>query len=201
MAGADEIRWARRVKPERILLLYTLHARGVAGEDLIDEVGSAMYARCESIRAATRAHAGRATCPRCQAQIPHEWRRDQVLECPCGWRATWGEYFKSYQGKQLHGGQAYSMFRVFLDTWPACRTRADRMLAIDALIHASHGEFKGQPGRPAACNLIEGTAKELVRFLDALAYGNESLDALIETRDRWRQGVETSRFLKWLRDG
>jgi hypothetical protein len=39
MAGADEIRWSRRVKPEMIRRLYTLDAKGIVDEDLINEVG------------------------------------------------------------------------------------------------------------------------------------------------------------------
>ncbi|MBI5289694.1 MAG: hypothetical protein HY873_12045, partial [Chloroflexi bacterium] len=50
MAGADEIQWARRVKPEVIRRLYTRDAKGIVDEELIDEVGYAMYARCHSIR-------------------------------------------------------------------------------------------------------------------------------------------------------
>ena len=67
MAGVDEIKWARRVRPETIRALYTLDAKGIVDEELIDEVGYAMLARCESIRTVTRAHSGRATCPRCKA--------------------------------------------------------------------------------------------------------------------------------------
>lgn len=201
MAGADEIRWARRVRPETIRRLYTLHAKGMADEELIEKVGEAMYARCLSIRTVTRAHAGRAACPRCGAEVPHEGRKDQVLRCGCGWDTTWREYLKTYQGKQLYGGHAYSTFRAFIESWPAARTRADKMLAIDALIHACHKDLTGQAWRPAACNLIQGTARELVRFLDELAYGPNSAEELAETRQRWRQEVEASQFMKWLRDG
>jgi hypothetical protein len=70
------------------------------------------------------------------------------------------------------------------------------MLAIDALIHACHGEFKGSMGRPAACNLIEGTALELVRFLDELAYGSGSTQGVAETRERWSKDVAASPWLR-----
>jgi len=205
MAGADEIQWARRVKPEKIRRLYTLDAKGIVDEDLIDEVGYAMYARCHSIRVATRAHAGKAMCPRCRGDVLRSdpdwrtWRKDEPLACPCGWSTTWGEYHRSYQGKQLHGGQAYPMFRAFIDRWPTARTPRDKLLAIDELIHACHGSFKGEMGRPAACNLIEGTARDLVPFLDELAYGAASTPGVTETRARWLEGVESSRWLRRLR--
>lgn len=206
MAGADEIRWARRVRPEVIRRLYTLDAKGIVDEELIDEVGYGLYARCQSIRQATRAHAGKAMCPRCRNDVVRssdDWRRwtkEEPLVCACGWSTTWGAYHKSYQGKQLHGGQAYPMFRGFIDRWPEARTPRDKMLAIDALIHACHGLFKGEMGRPAACNVIEGTARDLLRFLDELAYGRESTDGIAASRERWAADVESSRWLRLLRD-
>jgi hypothetical protein len=206
MAGADEIQWARRVKPEKIRRLYTLDSKGILDDELIDEVGYAMYARCHSIRQATRAHAGKAMCPRCRADVLRSsadwktWTKDEPLVCGCGWSTTWGAYSKSYQHKQLYGGQAYPMFRAFIDRWPAARTSRDKLLAIDWLIHACHGEWQGGMGRPAACNLIEGTATELVRFLNELAYGEQSTEEIVETRTRWDQGVEGAPWLKRMRD-
>lgn len=194
MAGADQITYARRVKPEAIRRLYTLDSKGIVDEGLIDEVGYAMLARCESIRTATRAHAGRATCPRCRAEVRHSWKKDDVIACGCGWNTTWGAYLKTYQGKQLHGGQAYPIFRAFIDHWPAARTPRDKMLAIDALIHACHGQWQGGMGRPAACNLIEGTMRGLIGFLDDLAFGEASTAGICEARAQWDEELARSRF-------
>jgi len=202
MAGADEIQWARRVKPEVIRRLYTLDAKGIVDEELIDEVGYAMYARCHSIRIATRAHAGKAMCPRCRADVLRSspdwktWSKDEPCACACGWATTWGEYHRTYKGKQLHGGGAYPMFRAFIDRWPQAKTPRDKMLAIDWLIHECHGQFKGAMGRPAACNLIEGTMHELVEFLDQLAYGDQSTPGVGEVRERWRAGVESAWWMR-----
>lgn len=192
MDGADEVRYARRVRQDKIRRLYALDAKGIIDGELIDDVGYAMLARCESIRIATRAHAGKATCPRCRAKVEHNWVKTEPLVCPCGWATTWGAYLKTYQGRQLHGGNAYPAFRAFIDRWPAARSPRDKMLAIDALIHAVHGEFRGGPGRPAACNLIEGTAKELVRFLDELAYGDASTPGIAEARASYDAGAAAS---------
>ncbi len=111
---------------------------------------------------------------------------------------TWGAYLKTYQGKQLHGGGAYPMFRSFIDRWPEARTPRDKLLAIDALIHACHGQFRGGMGRPAACNLIEGAALDLVRFLNELAYGSESTQGVADTRQQWNTDLAAS---PWLRRG
>jgi hypothetical protein len=202
VAGADEIRWARRVRQDKIRRLYTFDAKGIIDEELIDDVGYAMLARCESIRIATRAHAGKAMCPRCRADVLRSspdwklWKKDEPLVCGCGWATTWGEYHKSYQGKQLHGGGAYPVFRGFIDRWPQARTYRDKMLAIDAMIHACHGQFRDAMGRPAACNLIEGTMKELVVFLDELAYGPQGTPGVSERRREWREQLDGTAWLR-----
>jgi hypothetical protein len=202
MTGADEVRWSRRVKPATIRRLYTLDAKGIVDEDLINEEGYAMYARCLSIRAVTRAHGGKATCPRCRSELMRHdldwttWKKDEAMVCPCGWETTSGAYHKTYQGKQLHGGGAYPIFRGFIDRWPASRTPRDKMLAIDASIHECHGQFKGAMGRPAACNLIEGTMRELVDFLNELAYGDLSTPGVGEVRERWNAGVQGAAWMR-----
>jgi hypothetical protein len=69
--------------------LYALDAKGVQDEEPVNEAGYAIYARCESIRIATEAHAGRATCRSCRAAMPHRWVRDEPLVCEsCGWATT-----------------------------------------------------------------------------------------------------------------
>jgi hypothetical protein len=206
MAGADEIRWARRVRQDQIRRLYALDAKGIVDETLIDEVGYAMLARCESIRAATRAHSGHARCPRCRTEVSRAsaetrtWRKEEPLVCSCGWATTWGDYHTTYRRKQLVGGGAYPAFLAFIERWPQARAPRDKLLAIDALIHACHGEFKnGGYGRLAACNLIEGRQPELVRFLDELAYGPGTTEGLAATRERWTRGVDASPWLQTMR--
>jgi hypothetical protein len=197
--GAKEIRWARRVGPEKIRALYAMDAKGIVDEELIDEVGYAMLARCMSIQDVTRAHFGRARCPRCRAEVRHTGVKDAVMTCPCGWNTTWREYHNSYRRKQLVGGAAYPIFKAFLERWPLARTARDKMLEIDRLIHACHGEFKGGMGRPAACNLIEGTMFELITLLEGLAYGDASTSGVKETRQRWDAGLRNAWYTKMRR--
>lgn len=188
MSGIDEVRWARRVPKDKIRRLYTLDAKGIVDEELIDDVGYSIYARCESIRLVTEAHAGRVTCPRCAAAIerPHG-DKEAPLGCECGWETRWGEYLKSYQRKQLFGGNAFPAFQEFLERWSKARTPRDKLLAIDWLIHACHLPANFPWARPAATNLIEGTASELAAFLDELAYGDGSTPGLGETREAWQR--------------
>jgi hypothetical protein len=205
MDGASELRWARRVKPEKIRRLYALDAKGVVDEDLIDDVGYAMLARCESIRAATRAVFGKATCPRCKAPVMRRdpdwntWRKDEPLVCDCGWATTWGAYQRSYRRKQLVGGKAYPAFRAFIDRWPACRTPRDKMLAIDWLIHVCHVDAKHGWARPAACQVIEGTMGEMIPFLDALAYGPQSTSGVADEARAWAMQPQLNAWRAWKR--
>jgi hypothetical protein len=197
---AREFKWARRVPQQLIRRLYTLDAKGLVEASLIDEVGYAMYARCESIRVATEAHAGRAMCFRCRGTVERRtaswrtWTKDEPLECLCGWRTTWGDYQKSYQRKQLHGGQAYPNFVEFLERWPNARSTRDKMLAIDRLIHSAHVSARFGFCRPAGVNLIEGTMHQVLDFLDELAYSDLSTPGLREKRDEWTALRRTSRW-------
>ena len=194
MSGADEIRWARRVRQDKIRRLYLLDAKGIVDEQLIDEVGYAMYARCESIRVATEAHSGRPACPRCRSVMEQRWRKDEALICECGWQATWGEYLKSYQGKQLHGGGAFPAFQEFLERWPKARAHRDKLLLIDRLLHACHGSARFGATRPAAVNLIEGRMPQVLELLDELAYSDLSTPGTAHTRAVWKEAWSLRRW-------
>jgi hypothetical protein len=84
------------VAPQRILRLYRTDALGIVDEEQIDDVGLALYVRCQSILRATAAHKGRVTCPHCEAMVlragPRR-TRGQWLRCAaCKWATTWGAY-------------------------------------------------------------------------------------------------------------
>lgn len=183
MSDSNSLRWARRVQQELIRRLYASDARGIQDNELVNEVGYAMYARCQSIRIATEAHFGRATCPICQAIIVRAaWPKDELMVCECGWELTWGEYHKSYQRKQLVGGKAFPFFMEFLDSWPKQRSYRDKLLAIDRLIHALHVDATHGFARPGACNVLECTMREAFSLLHELAYGDMGTPGVVETR-------------------
>ena len=192
MASPRAFSWARRVQPDLIRRLYASDAKGVQDEELVNEAGYAMNARCESIRIATEAHAGRPTCRQCRASIAHSGAKSETLVCAsCGWSTTWGEYHKSYQRRQLVGGKAFSDFMEFLDVWPKARAYRDKLLAIDRLIHALHVDAKHGFARPAAVNLIEVNMREARELLQELAYGAQSTPGLAETRASWQATTES----------
>ncbi len=192
MPSDPAFRWARRVRPELIRRLYELDAKGVQDDELLNEAGYALYARCESIRIATEAHAGRPTCRECRAQMEHRWARHEPMVCgECGWTTTWAEYHKSFQRRQLHGGKAYPDFLAFLERWPAARTYRDKLLEIDRLVHALHVDAKHGFARPAAVNILEVTMREARELMQELAYGTASTPGLAETRASWQETTDS----------
>jgi ribosomal protein S27AE len=198
-----EVRWAPRVNPQKIRRLYETDARGIVDDELIEEVGFALYSRCQSILIATEAHAGRVQCPRCGSIVPHHGDRDATLQCEqCSWRVRWGDYFKTYQDKHLHGGGALFAFKEYLDAFTRASSPRERMLAIDRLIHVFHCELVQDPVRSVGVNLIYGkNTREVTEFLDRLSYGEASTPELKETRIDWERKLELSQRYHPIRRG
>ena len=183
--------WARRVPQRKIRRLYETDAKGIYDEDLIDEVGYGLLARCESFIRANRARAGEVPCPECGQIV----RREEVLRCPCGWEFRWADYFKTIQHKQLSGAEpVLKLFREFVNSFPSARTPREKVLLIDRLIHGFHWYYKTNgPTRPVAVNLIEGPMSEVVAFLDRLSYGEKGTPGTRENLAEWRKNIEVNR--------
>jgi hypothetical protein len=192
MSTDPPIRWAPRVSQNLIRRLYDAESRGLLDDELADQVGIALYARCESIMKVTEAHRGRVACGRCENVIVFEdgghWRdRNTLMTCPaCGWSATWAAYLATYQKKQLHSGSAERVFSGFIERYPRARTAKEKMLAIDWLLHEFHVHYQFGETRPAASNVIEGNVRQVLQLLDDLA-GNEPAA-------EWRQRAKSSVF-------
>ena len=187
------IRWARRVPEREIRALYASDARGIVDEELIDDVGYAMYARCESIVAVTAASVGKAKCHGCGEIIGHREKKVEEMVCVCGWWTTWGEYLNSYQRRQLHVGSAFPAFEKFFERWPAARNPRDKLLEIDRLIHELHLNAEiVRFARPAAVNLIDGTMKTVIALLNELAYGDLSTPGMGEARATWKGRLDAA---------
>jgi hypothetical protein len=178
------VRWAPRVARAKVRKLYHTDALGIIDEDLIDQVGFGLYARCRSILTVTAAAAGRVECPDCAALIARQSADDVALRCgACGWETTWAEYHRTWQHQELYGGGAVEAFQSFVDEWPRMDTPQRKMLLIDRLIHTWHWQAREdhQLGRPAGVNLIEGSRAQVLSLLDELTYGPGSA-----TQDTWR---------------
>jgi predicted RNA-binding Zn-ribbon protein involved in translation (DUF1610 family) len=196
--GPDQIRWAPRVNPSLIRRLYESDARGIVDDDLIDKVGFALYARCQSILEVTEGHERRRVkCPRCGQIVvrpggPSE--KGAVVSCEsCAWSVRWGDYLKTHQDKRLHGGGALALFEAFVREFENARVPSQKMLAIDRLIHSFHSELVQNPGRTVATNLIYAKNKrEVLTFLDTLSYGEASTPGLRENKKEWKHKLEQS---------
>jgi hypothetical protein len=201
--GGVDVRWAPKLRPEKLRRLYELDAQGLVDEELIDEVAYTLYSRCESILTVTEAFQGRVPCPGCGAVIrrdpetasqPRYWTAGEMLRCGhCSWQATWKEYHRSWQDRQLWGGNAVEAFEEFVHRFPSARDPRQKMLLIDQLIHAYHYDLRRQSyNRPAAANLIEGKLKQVIQFLDELTYGSRSPPGLEQSQREWREKTGAS---------
>jgi hypothetical protein len=186
--------WAPRVKQVLIRRLYETDARGIYGEELIDEVGFALLARCENFIAAVEAMRGKVTCPDCGETIFHDRAPDTVLLCmQCSWQMSWPDYFHTFQHKQLSGAEpVLALFRAYIDGFRKARAGREKMVLIDQLIHGFHLSLLGEPTRTTGVNLIEGNYHEVVYFLDELSYGEASTPGMYDLRSAWRDKINRS---------
>lgn len=193
MTPDSQIRWAPKVTRAKIRRLYETDAQGIVDEEQINDVGWALWQRCDSILTVTAAHYGRVQCPACAASIARGqlWKEgEMVIRAACGWQIAWAAYHQTYRGKQLFGANAVGIFAAFHRGFPQARAANARMLLIDQLIHAFHTGFT-ELGRPVAANLIEGSLKEVIHFLDALTNGGMSAAGLGDSRAAWRRELDS----------
>ena len=188
------IKWSKRVPQELISRLYNQSALGIFDDELADEVGWALYARCESIISATNGFEKKILiCLTCGSDIALE---DNMFDCPCGFHATWEEFKKSYKGKQLHASNALPVFLAYHKDFPRAKTYGEKLVCIDVLIHSFHIKLSYyreldsydiedenvELNRPVGANLIEGSLKEVILFLDKLSAIPDS-----QEKERWRK--------------
>jgi len=188
------IRWCKRVPQELISRLYNQSVSGICDDELADEVGWALFARCESIISATNGFEKKILiCLTCGKDVV---LTENVFNCPCGFSATWEEFKKSYKGKQLHAANALPIFLDFHRNFPRAKTYGEKLICIDILIHAFHikmSYYKDlsnydienenvEVNRPVGANLIEGSLKEVILFLDELSAIPDS-----DQKERWQK--------------
>ena len=164
MVSGNALQWAPPVRRQLIRRLYEADAAGLRDDELVNDVGYAIFVRCESIHRVTKR-----LCPHCGSSlrgVEGSVVRDRPISCPkCGWQSTWRVYHRSYKGKRIHGGGAYPAFARYYEEFPRCKTADEKMLAIDRVIHAIH-----RIGAPGIVNLIRCHLGVAVKFLDHLAY-------------------------------
>jgi hypothetical protein len=171
---AERIRWAPRVRREKLRRLYESEARGILDAELLDDVGTTIYCRCRDILIVSDAAEGRVVCPRCARAVPRAGGDDpeQMIECEsCGWAMRWREFRRSYQHQELYARGVADAIVEFMRGWERAASAREKMTLIDRLIHVWHWETSRdhEKGRPAAVNLIEGNRRQVLAFLDELS--------------------------------
>lgn len=192
-------RWGPRVPQHRIRRLYESLARGIVDEALVDDVGIGLFLRCKSILTVHDIRLNhRLPCPSCGQVIAldgTEWSRDSdesTLRCDrCLWTMKWADYWVTFRHQELGPGGAVDIFEEYVKEWEAATTERDKILAIDRVIHRWHWETTQERpsfglGRPTGVNLIEGSRKGVIAFLDNLSYSTSSPEETKAMRDAWR---------------
>jgi ribosomal protein L37AE/L43A len=192
--------WAPRLPQEKIRQLYENDAQGIYDEELINDVGFMLLARCQSFIEANQAVGGQAPCPACGTIVEHTRQKEEILHCSsCGWALSWGEYFRTIQHHQLSGAEpVIELFQDYIKHFPRASTLQEKVLHIDRLIHGFHWYYKTEkPTRPVAVNLIQGRLQEVMVFLGNLSYGEQNTPGFQENRAEWEENIETAR--SWYR--
>ena len=207
MSDRSEIEWSPRVSLHKIRELYLREARGDCDDELVEEVGFALFARCQSILEFSEAIEGRVRCKRCQRAgrdtwiLRHRLNGSEQLVCPvCGWEVRWRVYLAESEkvDGQLSAGNARAAFQRYAARYPQCTTREEKMLAIDRLIHEFHWILieEGQDAKawkPAGVNLLRGSTTQVVQMLNELTYGEHTPPELLECREWWRKQAPITR--------
>jgi len=193
------IKWCKKVPQELISRLYNQSVSGICDDELANEVGWALYARCESIISATNGfEKKRLICLNCGKEVPLS--NNNVFDCPCGFHVTWEEFKKSYKNKQLHAANALPIFTDYQRNFPKAKTYGEKLICIDVLIHSFHiknsyykilesydpEDANVAINRPTGANLIEGSLSEVILFLDKLS----AIDEYSRGKEKWRGIVE-----------
>jgi hypothetical protein len=191
MNDSEKIRWAPKMRREKIIALYNSDASQLGlDEELLIEVGYALLARCRSIQMIQN---GQIDCPRCghtfQAFVMREPNAAGLeILCPadCGWSTALAAYQNSYRHRELWAGKAGPAFEQYLAAFPLASTPEAKMYCIDRLLHAFHWDLASRlPNRSAANNLIEGSMEQVLSMLDQLTFGNDK-----QAKDAWRATVQ-----------
>ena len=189
--------WAPKVSRQAIRRLYETDAKGIVDEDLINDVGYALFVRCDTIRIVTEQR-----CPECDEKMPFRGKtsgsaRNEAVSCTnCGWTTTWAHYHHSYKGKRIHGGRAYPAFLQFTTEFKRKLSPRQKLMAIDRLVHSIHeGIVQAPAATPGSVNLIEGTADDILQLLDDLAYG-DTTEASWAMREDFKKKMKEGELIK-----
>ena len=177
-----KIRWAPRLRPQRLKRLYETDAQGIRDTDLCDEVGMILFMRCRTYALVLRREVD---CPTCRTVFAVKAEGESLCPSPdCDWYTTPDAYNESIRNHHAWPGRATEAFLTFYDHYPRARTYQQKILLIDQLVHSFHIDKKtGTPVKSVASKLFEGNKKAVVQFLDELSARNPG------EKEAWRRAV------------
>ena len=166
----NQCQWPAMVSRQSLKRLYENDAKGMADEDLLNDIGFTLYTRClEAREIYGLMEAGKVKCLHCGSVLDYA----DIMECACGRQYTYREYRKSYRANNMPRGEASGIFDKFIADWEKARDSAGKMRLIDNLIHEFHvSSIAGTRNRPVGVNLIQGTKEQVTALIEELAYGN-----------------------------
>ncbi len=159
--------WPKKVSRQDLMRLYKSDAEGMPDEELLENIGLELYVRCrEAKEIYGLMERYRIKCLHCGGVLGGPG----ILVCGCGREYTYQAYRKGFRENNMPRGAASAVFDRFLEDWMAARSAWEKMLRIDGLIHAFHiAAISGAQGRPVGVNLIQGSKKQVVELIEALA--------------------------------
>jgi hypothetical protein len=168
----NKYRWSPKLSRQILKKLYRNDAMGIKDEELADEVGFALYARCLQGRdEGALKNEGKLKCHNCK-EIINAVSHGGLMECKCGYQYIFRDYMRAFRTNNMPSGAATHIFNAFIDDWERAKGYAAKMRLIDNLIHEFHINLNsGVKGRFVGINLIEGTKKEIAALINELAYG------------------------------
>ncbi len=80
----------------------------------------------------------------------------------------------------------------FVKDFPKAQSYQEKMILIDRIIHTFGGQMTVWPIMPHLKGLIRGNVKEVLTFLDELAYGKKSTPGLKEMKKKYLKTLARS---------
>jgi hypothetical protein len=164
----NKFHWARKLPGQKLQQMYNSDAQGIQNEELVDEIGYTLYARCLQAKEEMELiQAYKMKCHNCGIILQVD---KLLIECECGHQYLFRDYMRSYRKNNMPHGSAKYKFATFIKNWEGVQGYANKMRLIDNLIHEFHFNLlTNTNGRPVAINFIEGTKKQIEELIFGLA--------------------------------
>jgi hypothetical protein len=169
----NKYRWSPKLSRQKLLRLYDSDAHGIQDDDLLDDVGFTLYARCkQGMEEGELKNAGRLRCHNCRTVLK---RSRSLMQCECGRQYLFRDYMRAFIGESMPHGAASHIFAAFVKDWETAKSYPAKMRLVDNLVHEFHINLNsGVKGRFVGINLIAGTKKQIGDLILQLAYGDNT---------------------------